>query len=122
MRDEKSHTESEVEGERIQTPENREVPDELDDNDLPPLPMAPQLRPAQAEEPRDLAGHLVSPPGHHIVHAPPHPDNLVQRTYTGWQEYFDNLHNRSNPNWGNNPMGLIVENLEPGVESASEIC
>ena len=92
-RDETSHTELEVEGERIQTPENREVPDELDDDDLPPLPMALQPRPAQAQEPRDLSGQLVPPPGHHIVHAPPQPDNPVQRTYTGWQEYFDNLHN-----------------------------
>ena len=37
-----SCTESEVEGEEIQTPENRKVPDVLDNNDnLPPLPMAP---------------------------------------------------------------------------------
>ena len=34
--------------------------------------------------------------------------------YTGWQEYFDNLHNWLNPNWGSNPMGLIIENLNPG--------
>ena len=67
VRDETSHTELEVEGERIQTPENREVPDELEDDDLPPLPMAPRPRPAQAEEPRDLSGQLVPPPGHHIV-------------------------------------------------------
>ena len=33
-------TESEVGGEEIQTPENFEVPDELDDADLPPFPMA----------------------------------------------------------------------------------
>ena len=33
-------TESEVGGEEIQTPENHKVPDELDDTDLPPLPMA----------------------------------------------------------------------------------
>ena len=117
MRDETSRTELEVEGERIQTPENREVPDELEDDDLPPLPMAPRPRPAQAQEPRDLSGQLVPPPGHHIVHAPPCPDNPVQRTYTGWQEYFDNLHNRSNPNWGNNPMGPIIENSEPGTSS-----
>ena len=58
-----------------------------------------------AQEPHDLTGQLVPPLGHHIVHVPPRPDNPVQRTYTGWQEYFDNLHNRSNPNWGNNPMG-----------------
>ena len=35
----------------------------------------------------------------------------------GWQEYFDNLHNQSDPNWGNNPMGLIVENSSPGTSS-----
>ena len=35
----------------------------------------------------------------------------------GWQEYFDNLHNQSDPNWGNNPMGLIVENSSPGMSS-----
>ena len=34
-------TESEVGGEEIQTPENQEVPDELDNANLPPLPMAP---------------------------------------------------------------------------------
>ena len=35
----------------------------------------------------------------------------------GWQEYFDNLHNLHNPNWGNNPMGPLVENSEPGTSS-----
>ena len=35
----------------------------------------------------------------------------------GWQEYFDELHNRSNPNWGNNPMGPIMENLSPDTSS-----
>ena len=69
-RDETIHTESEVGGEEIQTPENREVPDELDDADLPPLPMAPQPVPAQAQMLINLAGFFV-PPGHHIVHAPP---------------------------------------------------
>ena len=39
--EETSHEESEVEGEWIQTPENREVPDELEDDNLPPLLMAP---------------------------------------------------------------------------------
>ena len=117
VHDETSCEELEVEGERIQTPENCEVPDELDDDHLPPLPMAPQLHPAQAQEPCDLAGHLVPPPGHHIVHAPPCPYNPVKRTYTGWQEYFDDLHNRSNPNRGNNPMGPIVKNSEPGTSS-----
>ena len=39
--DETICTESEVGGEEIQTPENHEVPDELDDADLPLLPMAP---------------------------------------------------------------------------------
>ena len=115
-RNETSRTESEVEGERIRTPENREVPDELED-DLPPLPMAPRPCPAQAQEPCDLTGQLVPPPGHHIVHVPPRPDNPVQRTYTGWQEYFDNLHNWSSPNWGRNLMGPIVENSEPGMSS-----
>ena len=115
--DETSCTELKVVGERIETPENHEIPDELEDDDLPPLPMAPRPRPAQAQEPRDLTGHLVPPPGHHIVHAPPRPDNPVQRTYRGWQEYFNNLHNWLNPNWGNNPMGLIIENLEPGTSS-----
>ena len=38
---ETSHKESEVGGEEIQTPENHKVPDELDDADLPLLPMAP---------------------------------------------------------------------------------
>ena len=38
--DETIRTESEVGGKEIQTPEKREVPDELDDADLPPLPMA----------------------------------------------------------------------------------
>ena len=71
VRDETSCTESEVEGEWIQTPENREVPDELEDDDLPPLPMALRPRLAQAQEPRDLSGQLVPPPGHHIVHVPP---------------------------------------------------
>ena len=69
--DEAIRAELEVGGEEIQTPENREVPDELDNDDVPPLPMAPRLRPAQAQAPVDLAGHLVPPPGHHIVHAPP---------------------------------------------------
>ena len=40
-RNETIHTELEVGGEQIQTPKNCEVPDELDDADLPPLPMAP---------------------------------------------------------------------------------
>ena len=35
----------------------------------------------------------------------------------GWQEYFNNLHNQSDPNWGNNPMGLIIENSSPGMSS-----
>ena len=48
---------------------------------------------------------------------PPRLDNPVQQTYTGWQEYFDNLHNWSSPNWGNNPMGPIVENSSPGESS-----
>ena len=38
-RDEAIHTELEVGGEEIQTPENREVPDELDNDNVPPLPM-----------------------------------------------------------------------------------
>ena len=41
--DETLRVELEVGGEEIQTPENRKVPDELDDADLPLLPMAPQL-------------------------------------------------------------------------------
>ena len=77
-RDETICTESEVGGEEIQTPENCEVPDELDDDNLPLLPMAPQPRPAQAQRPVDLAGHLVPPLGHHIVHAPPQPKNPVR--------------------------------------------
>ena len=76
--DETICTESEVGGEEIQTPENREDPDELDDADLPPLPMAPQPAPARPQEPIDLAGHLVPPPGHHIVHTPPQPENPIQ--------------------------------------------
>ena len=94
---------------------NRELPDLVDDDDLPPLPMAPQLRPAQAQELRDLTSLLVPPPGHHIVHAPPCPENPVQQTYTGWQEYFNDLNNRSNPNWCNNPMGPIIENSSSGT-------
>ena len=35
----------------------------------------------------------------------------------GWQEYFDDLHNQSNPNWGNNPIGPIVENSSPGMSN-----
>ena len=31
------------------------------------------------------------------------------------QEYFDNFDNRINPNWGNNLVGPIVENLNPGT-------
>ena len=58
---------------------------------------------------------VTAPPGHHIVHAPPRPENPVQRTYSGWQGYFENLNNRANPNWGNNPMGPIVENSAPGT-------
>ena len=77
--------------------------------------MALRLRPAQAQEPRDLVCHLVPPPGHHIVHAPPRPKNLVRQMYLDWQEYFDKLHNRSNPNWGNNPMGPVMENSNPGT-------
>ena len=113
--DETIRTESEVGGEEIQTPENCEVPDELDNTDLPPLPMAPQPVPAQAQRPVDLAGHLVPPPGHHIVHAPPRPENPIRRTYSDWQEYFNDFHNWINPNWDNNPVGPIVENLDPGT-------
>ena len=65
--DETICTELEVGGEEIQIPENCEVPDKLDDDDLPPLPMAPRPHPAQAQRPVDLAGHFVPPPGHHIV-------------------------------------------------------
>ena len=35
--------------------------------------------------------------------------------YSDWQEYFDELHNRSNPNWGANLAGPIVEDLNPGT-------
>ena len=35
--------------------------------------------------------------------------------YSDWQDYFDNFHNRVNPNWGNNPTGPIVENSNPGT-------
>ena len=35
--------------------------------------------------------------------------------YSDWQEYFNELHNQSNPNWGNNPMGPIMENSNPGT-------
>ena len=35
--------------------------------------------------------------------------------YLDWQEYFENFHNRVNPNWGNNPIGTIVENSNPGM-------
>ena len=113
-RDETICTESEVGGKEIQTPENREVPDELDDEDFPPLPMAPRPAPAQAQMPISLASLFV-PPGHHIVQAPPRPQNPIQRTYSDWQDYFDNFHNRVNPNWGNNPTGPIVENSNPGT-------
>ena len=77
-RNETIRTESEVGGEEIQTPENCEVPDELDNANLPPLPMAPQPAPAQAQRPVDLASHLVPPPGHHIVHTPPRPENPIR--------------------------------------------
>ena len=77
-RDETIRTESEVGGEEIQTPENRKVLDELNNEKLPPLPMALRPAPAQAQRPVDLASHLVPPPGHHIVHAPPRPENLIQ--------------------------------------------
>ena len=112
--DETICTESEVGGEEIQTPENREVPEELDDNDLPPLPMDPRPAPAQAQMPISLAGLFV-PPGHHVVQAPPQPENPIRQTYSDWQEYFDDFHNRVNPNWGNNPTGPIVENSDPGT-------
>ena len=75
--DETIRTESEVGGEEIQTPENHKVSDELDDANLPPLPMAPRPTPAQAQMPINLASHLVPPLGHHIVHAPPQPENPV---------------------------------------------
>ena len=114
---ETTREELEVGGDQIETPPNQELPDLVDDDDIPPLPMAPQPRPAQAQEPRDLTGLLVPPLGHHIVHVPPRPKNLVQRTYMGWQEYFDDLHNQSNPNWGNNPIGPIVENSSPGMSN-----
>ena len=58
---------------------------------------------------------LFVPPGHHIVHAPPQPENPVRQTYSDWQEYFNDFHNRVNPNWGNNPVGPIVENSSPGT-------
>ena len=35
--------------------------------------------------------------------------NLVERTYTGWQEYFNEFHNHAQPNWGLNPPQLTVE-------------
>ena len=111
-----SRDESEVEDAAQATLENQPIPDE--DDDLPPLPMAPRPAPAQAMSPVGLDGLRVpvtAPPGHHIVHAPPRPENPVQRTYSGWQEYFENLNNRANPNWGNNPMGPIVENSAPGT-------
>ena len=111
-----SRDESEVEDAGQATPENQPIPDE--DDDLPPLPMAPRPAPAQAMSPVGLDGLRVpvtAPPGHHIVHTPPRPQNPVQRTYSGWQEYFENLNNRANPNWGNNPMGPIVENSAPGT-------
>ena len=69
-------TESEVGGEEIQTPENREVLEELDDNNLPPLPMDPQPVLAQAQMPMSLAGLFV-PLGHHVVQAPPQPKNPI---------------------------------------------
>ena len=58
---------------------------------------------------------LFVPPGHHIVHAPPQPENLVRQTYSDWQEYFNDFHNRVNPNWGNNPVGPILENSSLGT-------
>ena len=69
-RDETSCTESEVEAAEVPTPENHEVPNEIDDDDLPPLPMAPQPTHAEAQMPISLAS-LFIPLGHHIVHMPP---------------------------------------------------
>ena len=90
--EETSRAESEIEEAEVLTPENREVPDEIDDNDLPPLPMALWPAPAEAQMPISLASLFV-PPGHHIVHGPPRSTNLVQRMYSDWQKYFDNFHN-----------------------------
>ena len=112
--DETICTESEVGGEEIQTPENREVLEELDNNNLPPLPMDLQPAPAQAQMPISLAGLFV-PLGHHVVQAPPQPENPIRQMYSDWQEYFDDFYNRVNPNWGNNPTGPIVENSDPGT-------
>ena len=116
-RNETNRTELEVGGEEIQTPQNRKVPDELDDDDFPPLPMALRPAPAWPQEPISLTGHLVPPLGHHIVPAPPQPSNLIQRTYMGWQEYFNDFHNWINPNWGNNPIGPIMEISSPGTSN-----
>ena len=65
--------------------------------------------------PISLSSLFIPPEGHHIVPQPPRPENPVRRMYRDWQECFDELWNRSHPNWGNNPMGLIVENSNPGT-------
>ena len=109
-----SRDESEVEDAAQATPEKQPIPDE--DDDLPPLPMAPRPAPAQAMSPVGLDGLRVpvtAPLGHHIVQTPPRPENLVQRTYSGWQEYFENLNNRANPNLGQQPHGTHRRELGP---------
>ena len=72
-----THEESEVGGDQIKTPKNWELPDLVDDDNLPPLPMAPRPAPAWPQMPISLAGLFVPPLGHHIVPAPPQPENTV---------------------------------------------
>ena len=71
------HEESEVGGDHFETPKNWELPDLVDDDNLPPLPMAPRPAPAWPQMPISLAGLFVPPLGHHIVLAPPQPENPV---------------------------------------------
>ena len=63
-------TELEVGGEEIQTPENHEVPDELDNADLSPLPMAPRPAPAQAQVPIKPGWSLFPTGTPHCTHTP----------------------------------------------------
>ena len=92
--------------------------DLIDDDDLLPLPTHPIPRPPVPIELRNLYRELVPPPGHCIITPPPWPANPVERTYTGWQEYFNKFHNHAQLNWGKNPPWLIVEELSDGMSQS----
>ena len=67
---ETTRVKSEVGGDQIKTPENRVLSDLVDDDDLPPLPMAPRPAPARPQMPISLSGLFIPPEGHHIVSKP----------------------------------------------------